>query len=199
MVPSKVEIHAVVEVAIRRDRMWVPLPPEPWPNFVRLSRSTSLDDVALVMGVISSYGRKGDGAASSMAELLADFPCILPGGLAVGSGARQVLPSCCSGLEHWSEWKRVVPEGLSPWTGHDPAPLVEVADDEVRIWSDGAMGEKPTDEVPIVFTLQDFENALVNVEDDLEEFLEPLGTWLGTHASSEANAFVERFRAAFMK
>ena len=198
MVLGKVEIHALVEVAIRKDGLWVALPPEPWPNYVRLRRSSSPDDVAVVMGVVASYGREGHGGPASIADLLAAFPAILPGGLAVVAGDRQVLPSCCCGLENWSEWKRVVPDGSSPWTGHDPAPLVEVGGDEVRIWSDGAMGEKPIDEVPIVFSLPDFGKALAEVERDLEGFLEPLEAWLFVHASRDTSALVERFRTAFV-
>lgn len=80
---SETEIHAVVEVGSRREGLWVQLPAEPWPPFVRLWCFTPPEEVARVVGVVSSYGRADRGAVASVSEVLADFPRILPGGLAV--------------------------------------------------------------------------------------------------------------------
>jgi hypothetical protein len=150
------------------------------------------------MGVMSTYG-KDDTPAASPAALLADFPNALPGGLAVISADREILPSCCCGLESWSEWEKVLVAGHVPWTGHDPAPLVEIVDDKVQVWSDGAMGDKPTNELPILFTCEDFLAAITRVRNDLEGFIAPLDEWLCVHAPSEANDLRQHFRTAFIR
>jgi hypothetical protein len=195
---SKPEIHAVVEVAIRPEGIWVQLPPQPWPDFVRLWQSTTPLEVALLVGVMSSYGRTDGTAASSPEAVIKNFPNVLPGGLAVISSKRKIMPSCCCGLETWPDWKKVVSEGQSPWTGHDPAPLIEVVDDTVRIWSDGGMGEKPTGETPIAFDRRDFVHALEAVSNDLKAFLIPLRSWLHEHAPRQATKLVERFSRRFV-
>ena len=45
--PEKPELHAIVEVRERPGRLWMPLPPKPWPDSVRLSGSTPGEHVAL--------------------------------------------------------------------------------------------------------------------------------------------------------
>src|SRR5262245_32323527 len=62
------EIHAVVEVSIDETGIWVDLPPKPWPTFVRLSAATTKDEVALLLGTLSSYGRWEDDPAQSADE-----------------------------------------------------------------------------------------------------------------------------------
>lgn len=194
----KSEIQAVVEVVIDTKEMWVPLPPEPWPRFVRLSGSTSPEEVALVVGVLSSYGRADQEPAATAGSLCADFPGVLPGGLAVVSSDREIWPGCCSGLERWREWIEFLVDGQSPWTGHDPAPLVEVAGDEVHVWSDGGLlGDKP-DEIPVIFHRDAFAEALAQAGSDLEAFLAPLRAWLDTHAPSDAKEIARCFAKVFL-
>jgi hypothetical protein len=195
---SKPEIHAVVEVAVRTDGIWVELPPEPWPPFVRLCASTSSSDIALLVAVLSSYGHSSGAPAASAQALLDHFPAILPGGLAVVSTDRQIMPSCCCGLETWTEWTRVITLGKSPWTGHDPGPLVEVVGDQIHVWSDGAMGEKPVNETPIVLARTEFVHALEQAGKDLRAFLGPLRRWLGAHAPAQAEKLVGRFEEFFV-
>jgi hypothetical protein len=198
MATSKPEIHAVIEVEIPSFASWALLPPEPWPNFVRLCGATPSSEVALMLAVASLYGRSvetGEGWAQS---LLDHFPRILPGGLAVVSAERLVMPSCCCGLEMWPEWRNVITNGQSPWTGHDPAPLVEVTGAEIHVWSDGGMGTKPIDESPIVFTREEFARALQQAADDLCDFLKPLRRWLDAYTPAHADALVAKFEGAFV-
>jgi hypothetical protein len=119
------ELHVVIEVGARPERLWFEAPPEPWPSFVRLWGSTSEEDVARFVVLVSTYGRSGGEPASSIQDVLDDFPHVLPGGIAVVSDEHAVMPSCCCGLEHWPEWRQFLTTGQSPWTGHDPAPLLE--------------------------------------------------------------------------
>jgi hypothetical protein len=200
MNPSCPEIHAVAELAaVDGNRLWFELPPEPWPHFVRLCRAASEKEVALVVRMLCCYGRPQEEPVQSAEEdLEATFPIALPGGLAVVSGDRLVAPSCCCGLETWHEWQRVLSGGGSPWTGHDPAPLVEVIEGEVRVWLDGALRNKPTAESPLVFTPAQFQKALDKAAADIEGFLYSLRAWLEMKAPDHAEGIAEKFRDAFV-
>lgn len=192
------EIHAVAEVALEKDGIWVDLPAEPWPHFVRLSPAATEEEVALVVGTLSCYGRSEDGPAQSAEALIRTFPEVLPGGLAVVGSTQSVFPSCCCGLETWSEWLKVLYGGGSPWMGHDPAPLVEVLDGHVYVWSDGAMGNKPESESPLVFTSEQFDRAVQRAATDLAGFMLPLNSWLKVHAPRSARAIAQKFENAFV-
>ena len=193
------ELHAVVEVDSLPERLWVPLPPKPWPGFVRLSGSTPVEHVALLVAVVSSYGANSEEPATSVEALLNNFPQILPGGIAVVSSDSVIMPGCCCGLDGWPEWRKVLTEGLSPWTGHDPSPVVEVVGDEIRVWSEGGMSGKRNDEQPIVFERALFAEALGQVSKDLVAFLGPLRSWLNDHGGECAEEFVVRFADSFVR
>src|SRR6187399_2630101 len=193
------ELHAVVQVGAKPDQLWFEPPSEPWPQFVRLWGSATPDDVALFLVVASSYGRTDEEPAASVDDVLSDFPHVLPGGIRVVSDERTVVPSCCCGLENWPDWRRVLTDGESPWTGHDPAPLVEPDKDVVRIWSDGGMGEAPHHEVPIIFPRSAFALAVETVGEDLREFLQPLRAWLDARVSHASAEFISKFDTRFVR
>ncbi|HVZ70743.1 MAG TPA: hypothetical protein VHJ20_00075 [Polyangia bacterium] len=189
----------MVEVAIREEGGWVDLPPKPWPNFVRLSGSASDSDIALLLAVASSYGRGEELTAATPNALFEKFPHVLPGGIAVVASDRSIFPSCCCGLETWPEWTKVVKTGASPWMGHDPSPLVEVVEDGVRVWTDGAMGDKPAGEQPVVFSRAAFAAALDRAIEDLEGFVPLLRRWLGLHAPDRAKGLTAKFKSTFLQ
>jgi hypothetical protein len=192
------KIHAVVEVAARRHGLWFELPSEPWPRFVRLSRATTGEEVALVVGTLCCYGNSQDEPPSSAEALANAFPQALRGGFAVVDQGRTISPSCCCGLETWRDWTRVLSGGGSPWTGHHPSPLVEVLEGNVQLWSDGATGRKPPAESPIVFTSEQFEKAVRRAATDLEGFVFALYAWLEMHAPHQARRISENFRRVFV-
>jgi hypothetical protein len=192
------EIQALAEVAVQKEGLWVDLPAEPWPQFVRLSPATTEEEVALVVGTLSSYGRSQRTPAQSAEDLVKTFPAVLPGGLAVVGSEHTVFPSCCCGLETWSEWLKVLKGGGSPWMGHDPSPLVEVLDGHVYVWSDGALGSKPESESPLVFTSEQFDQAVRRAARDIDGFMLPFKSWLKMHAPRSAHAIAEKFKNAFV-
>lgn len=198
MTESCPKIHAVAEVARPKNELWFELPLEPWPTFVRLSRATTAEEVALVVATLCCYGRSQDGPADSAEALAKKFPAVLPGGFEVSGLGRTISPSCCCGLETWRDWTRVLSGGGSPWTGHDPSPLVEVLDGNVYVWSDGGLGSKPVAESPLKFTSEQFENAVRKAAADLEGFVFPLRAWLDIHAPRQARKVSERFHRVFI-
>jgi hypothetical protein len=126
------------------------------------------------------------------------FPSVLPGGFAVVGSEHTVFPSCCCGLETWSEWLKVLKGGGTPWMGHDPSPLVEVLEGNVYVWSDGALGNKPQAESPLVFTSQQFDHAVHKAAADIGGFMLPLNSWLKMHAARSAYAIAEKFKNTFI-
>lgn len=198
--PSLPELHVVVEIGVRPDQLWFDPPPEPWPQSVRLWAATLEDEVALFLVTASTYGRVGiDSEATSVEQVLADFPRVLPGGVAVVSDERAVMPSCCCGLEHWHDWRKFLVTGHTPWMGHDPTPLLEARDDVVHVWSDRKARAKSAEEAPITFRRSAFELALDAVEQDLRDFLKPLRAWLDIHAPQASADFVSKFAASFIR
>ncbi len=191
------QLQVFVEIGAPPDQTWFEPPAEPWPRFVRLWGSMSADEVALFLVVASTYGST-DEPATSIEAVLADFPQVLPGGIGVVWDQRSVMPSCCCGLEHWTEWQNVLTTGQSPFTGHDPSPLVEVLDDTVQIWSDGAMSEKPSNEIPISFTRPAFGIAVAAAAQDLRDFMHPLRAWLDVRAPQASAKFLSKFAATFL-
>jgi hypothetical protein len=195
---SEPQIHAVVEVAVDDEKTWVNLPPKPWPSFIRLSGQSTANEVAFLVGTLSSYGTSNQTPAKSPEELVRTFPKILPGGFASVDDTQTIYPSCCSGLENWSDWLDVLSSGESPWMGHDPAPFIELVDGRVHIWADGGLGDKPASVASVVFTIAQFESALRRAVADLEEFTIPLCAWLQNHAPQQASLIGKKFKHAFV-
>lgn len=193
----KPEIHAVVEVVFGDVELWFDMPPEPWPFHVRLSRAATDDEIAVIVATLSFYGSPQVERISSAEALASAFPSRLSGGLAVVGDGRTIWPGCCCGLETWQDWGRALHEGESPWTGHDPAPLVEAHEGQVCVWSDGALGSKPKSESPIVFTTAKFEAAIEKVAADIDDFVAVLRNWLQRHAPTHANKIADAFLKEF--
>jgi hypothetical protein len=193
------ELHAVVEVGDAPEVPWLPRPARARSALVRLSGSTSHEETSLVVALLSSYGRGGAQPAGTPAELAATFPTILPGGIAVVSGELQILPGCCCGLESWREWLEVLKSGSCPWTGHDPAPLVECQQGHVLVWNDGGLGDVPAGSVPVRFSRDEFAKSLAEVEEDLHAFAERLRTLLSEATPAFAGEIVHRFQMTFIE
>ena len=150
----------------------------------------------MVVGTLSSYGR--DSTATSAEILAKEFPGVLPGGFAVVDRGRVIAPGCCCGLETWRDWLGVVRTRRSPWMGHDPAPLVEVLEDSVHVWTDGGLTGKPKGESPIVFSRHEFEKSVQLAANDLSEFEDQLRTWLFVHAKRYWKGIANHFRQIFI-
>lgn len=177
---------------------WCPLPPKPWPDVVELSGSSTDDEVALVLLQLATYNRKGEGAPLQPAELLAAEALVLPGGLQASDGARVIGPSCCCGLEGWTEWWLAIDDGSSPWLGHDPSPWLERQDDRFHLWPDEATPERAADS-PIRFTTAELQAQLEQVPATLQGFLARLREVLHACAPAEADALAAVYARTFVR
>jgi hypothetical protein len=159
-------------------------PPWPWPasrrepfSHLPLNGDMAAEDVGLVFGYLVSYNDlRGDTIRAMERSLLDAGPLYLPGGLRIRCGSQEILPACCCGLEGWQDWKRFLATGISPWLGHDPFAWAVLADDAVRVWSDGAHKPAP-DAFFIEFERLRFEAELLRVEENLKAFAVLVERW----------------------
>jgi hypothetical protein len=189
-------LHAVIEAPNEAPSFVSGLPPLPWPSHVRLSGQVGLDEVALVIAQLATYGRAPDPAFADLAGLADNFPVVLPGGLAAISGGIAIYPSCCCGLEGWREWDALLDEGSQPWLGHDPSPWVEVVEEGFVVWPD--QGSSASPDKCIRFSEAGLRFAVVEASRDLREFLQPLRTWVAERAPALADRIVAEFSKNFV-
>ena len=139
---------------------------------VVLSVRMSREDVGTALAAMAQYNNhqevEPDGP-SMLRVLLEQDHLIMAGGLLVRDTRTGVViePGCCQGLEDWRDWRGVL-DGVHPWLGHSPDPLVEIGDGLVRVWPDDRRADGPACEVP----LADLPAHLAVVRQDLLGFLE---------------------------
>jgi hypothetical protein len=180
-------------------------PPWLWPvaarelfSFMPLSGDMSNEDVGLFFGQLVNYNNiEGDDIEALQRCLLDAADIVLPGGVLIRCGDREIDPACCCGLEDWREWEQFLRGGVSPWLGHDPFPWVERAGDVVRVWSDG--GDEPA---PQAFAIE-FEHArfaaeLRRVETVLQAFAERVGRWAADIGFSDPGAIRRKIERRFI-
>ncbi len=193
-------LQAVVESPTAAPTFLSRLPAKPWPSHVRLSIATTAEHVSLVVAQLAIYGHgQEDAKPHDLATLLADFPGVAPGGLAVVEGERVVFPSCCCGLERWRDWEALLTTGDAPWLGHDPSPWIELRGDDVLVWPDGGLGESCDSLTPITLSRSRLQSAIVQVEQDLTGFLQPLEEYCRVLGGALAREFCEAFAEAFVR
>jgi hypothetical protein len=192
-------LHAVVGT-------WNPTSTPPWEvdmlppdGFTRLHGGMADAQVGAVVYVLAAYNNVsvGDDACGAVRAIV-DAPILkLPGGLAVRRGGLSIAPSCCTGLEDWRDWESLVPDRLSPWMGHDPAPWLQWREGVIRVWSDGGLDVSVPDAEWMEFPADDFPRLMEDVRRDLREFLPRLREWARAHCPEHADALAERFDATF--
>ena len=189
------QLYAVIECPMEAPAFVGHVGPRPWPGFVRLSGWSPDHEVALVVAQLARYGH-GGGGPTSIEGLVADFPHVVPGGLAAVDGPEAVHPSCCCGLESWRDWYQLLNDGQSPWLGHDPSPWVEKRNEQFLVWPDGGLGEAAVGELhPIRFSKHALATSLAAAERDLGAFAGRLRDWASVLAPAYAQALIDGFRA----
>lgn len=126
----------VVEVGRRSTTpFWCPLPPDPWPRWVKLWGKSTDDEIALTLYELSLPIGPGEPATPS--QLVERGPRAgLSGGLAAFDGQRSAYPGCCCWLNGWRDWEKGLTSGRHPWLGHDPDPWIERRGRRIYIWPD---------------------------------------------------------------
>ncbi|WP_370937629.1 hypothetical protein [Amycolatopsis sp. cg13] len=131
--------------------------------------------------------RPADELGSFLHGLLTVDTLFASGGLRVtdtASGA--LLPGCCSGLEDWREWNRVLEIGGQAWFGHDPTPCAERRGDLVRLTVDAERSDSPVIELPAAA----LQRLLAAVENDLVVFLALATEWAARNLPGCASSVI---------
>jgi len=115
----------------------------------------------------------------------------LHGGLGIlDGGILEITPGCCCGLEDWRDLL-TIPEGDSPWMGHDPNPSCTFAEDRIRF-----VGDAETEDY-IEMSLHDVVDDLRQFHVTLERFISSLKAWLLKLGVTEIAAFMRKFDNSF--
>ncbi|MFI0721519.1 hypothetical protein [Streptomyces sp. NPDC021224] len=183
-------VSPVLETPEVRDFPFWPVAGFPPYTFAPLSGRMTGPEVGSALAMLADYNaRAGDGDYPTDAEglirgLLETEKILAPGGLRLHDTATgvSVLPGCCCGLEDWREWL-AVPDGASPWLGHDPSPHVEHAPGLVRVWPDTPAKTAR----PLHFPPSALPPLLHAVQRDLRGFLSLAVRWAVHHVPSLAD------------
>ncbi|WP_278262282.1 hypothetical protein [Nocardia sp. AG03] len=128
--------------------------------------------------------RPADPVDSFLHGLLTVDALYIPGGLRVTDTTTGVVfvPGCCSGLEDWHGWYRVLEGSVPVWFGHDPDPRAERCGDTVRLTTDGEQSDSPVIEV----SATELRQLLDGAERDLLGFLGLVQEWAERQLSDQA-------------
>lgn len=191
------ELKPVVEAPMETSPFWCPLPQRPWESLVVLGGSSTDEEVGLVLLQLATYNCHEKTSPLSPGELMKETSLVLPGGLLARADGRSVAPSCCSGLENWTEWQVALSDGSSPWMGHDPSPWLEVQDDYFYLWPDTELPADERDTLAIRFSRSELHEQLSLVAKELVAFTrrvrEVVAYAVPDHSHGVAMAFERSF------
>ncbi|WP_308120775.1 hypothetical protein [Paractinoplanes bogorensis] len=154
----------------------------PWPvaemaagSWLELAADCTDRQIGLFVAALADVASPG-GRDEVVDTLVAEECLIVPGGLRLTDTVTgmAVVPGCCAGLEDWRDWVRAL-DGESPWLGHDPGPVIEFADDGLRVWQKGDHG-RPAGASVFVHRLE-LVDLLRSVHRDLVGFLAAVDAW----------------------
>ena len=138
-------------------------------SWIRLSSEMTEQEIGSIVAQLVQYDQLEFSEDSHLVldRILTAESLILPGGIQAILGDQTIDPSCCCGLETWRKWQAFLTTGNSPWLGHDPSPWVEANHEQIRIWSDGGLGESTQNALRIDVSRSTFRQAVQNVEQAL--------------------------------
>lgn len=142
------------------------------PHIAYLSRNSSPEDVSIFLTVLCGMNDIEINQEPRMVikKLIKLEDVALSGGISFEGQGKEIVPSCCCGLEQWNEVSEAVSSKKDPWLGHDPFPSIQYDADNVRIWSDdyfGVMKSEPPTELEkqnMFFVEYSYKNLIEQLE-----------------------------------
>ena len=193
-------MQAVIEAPYYEDEFICPWQVPEFKPFERVYLHGKMTDteIGLVFATIAEYNniKLVNNKQIISEQILEAQMLIAPGGIEVSQGKNTISPSCCCGLESWREWTDFLTTGNSPWLGHDPSPWLEIHNDLVYIWSDGGL-DPVNNAFHIDVSISDFQTALAIVEQDLQDFLLRLKSWLQTIGFTQSDKLCQKMDECF--
>jgi hypothetical protein len=198
---SPFQLQAVIEAPYFQGEFLCPWDvPEFEPlSLIRLSGEMNYPEIGLVFAQLVEYNHLDLSGERQviLKQVVEAESLILPGGIQVVCGNKIISPSCCCGLETWTEWQDFLKTGESPWLGHDPSPWVERRDDIIRIWSDGGLSESVQNAFHIDIPYSAFREGLIMIEKDLQAFLFCIDSWAQEIGFEQPNSLLQKFYQCF--
>ena len=198
---SSFQLQAVVEAPHLQEEFAYPwdlqtLEPFSW---IRLSGEMTEQEIGSIVAQLVQYNQLEFSEDSHLVldRILTAETLILPGGIQSVFGDQIIDPSCCCGLETWREWQAILTTGHSPWLGHDPSPWVEANNEQIRIWSDGGLGESTQNALRIDISRSTFRQTVQNVEQDLQNFLSCVESWAQTIGFKQSTDLSQKINNCF--
>ncbi|MEK3744132.1 hypothetical protein NST23_15730 [Brevibacillus sp. FSL K6-0770] len=201
--------HPLVKAVIKEPYYEVPK----WLNtklsitdYVVLSGEATNDEVDMFIATLLGYnGVRIEGKPQEVIEnLIKETDVIIGGGILFADETKQILPSCCSGLEAWRDVLQGVIEQTSPWMGHDPSPCMTFSEGKVRVWSDDCLEKESKNHKRnelhfIEYGRKNLIAQLNKVEQDLLHFAQaPLYNRISMFDQRLASKLAEKFKEWFI-
>ncbi|MEK3885855.1 hypothetical protein [Paenibacillus sp. PL2-23] len=159
-------------------------------EFLCLSAESSSHDVELFLTHLFGYMdiNVEQSLLLSFNELFEQDYIALSGGVAFFADENNyILPSCCCGLEDYSNAIDSIINKQSPWMGHDPAPGLTYNNNQVYVWPDDPESSI-SNKYFIEFSYQELKENLEKTSKEIKGFIEgPLYCWIVKENSEIAN------------
>lgn len=175
-------------------------------EFIILSADSRSEDVELFLILLFGYNHIDEKPSfeDSFHELFKEEYVVISGGIGFFLDPNtKILPSCCCGLEDWSEVYQSVRNRTSPWLGHDPSPGITYQEQTVRVWADDP------ESIPegmrqgtffIDYKYEELVHSLEQTKKDLSDFVHgPLHHWMNRRNRSVANKMTQKMLAWFIE
>lgn len=172
-------------------------------KYTKLDAESSEEDVVLFLILLFGYNNINvkQSLEESFNELFKEEGVVLSGGIGFFEENNVILPSCCCGLEDWSEVYDSVRNKTSPWLGHDPNPGITYSDNRVKVWPDAPDRSTVTQELR--FIEYEYEELLRSLEKTKEELIgfirEPLFRWVNDRSEKIAVEMMRKMDEWFLR
>ncbi|MFK4300596.1 hypothetical protein ABH892_000695 [Paenibacillus sp. RC254] len=172
-------------------------------EIISLSPQSSEQDVELFLILLFGYNHINieQSFCLSFNELLQQEEVAISGGIAFFEDeSKYILPSCCCGLEDFSNVIYSISNKQSPWMGHDPTPGITYIGDQAYVWPDDQETLDSNVYFPIQFSYKELIDSLDKTRKEIQGFIEgPLHKWINKRDKEIAGTMRDRMKQWIMK
>lgn len=166
-------------------------------EYMCLSSESSSHDVELFLTHLFGYMNINveHTLLISFNELFEQDYIALSGGVAFFADEHNfILPSCCCGLEDYSNVIDSIINKQSPWMGHDPSPGLIYNNNQVYVWPDDPESSISREKF-IEFSYEELKENLDKTSKEIKGFIDgPLYYWIAKENSEIAVAMNEKMK-----
>ncbi|ASR46590.1 hypothetical protein B4V02_07825 [Paenibacillus kribbensis] len=172
-------------------------------EIIFLSAESSEQDVELFLILLFGYNHINieQSFCLSFNELLKQEEVVISGGIAFFEDeSKYILPSCCCGLEDFSNVIDSILNKQSPWMGHDPTPVITYIGDQVCVWQDDQETIDSNVNFHIQYSHKELIDSLNKTRKEIQGFIEgPLYEWINKRDKEIAGTMRDRMKQWIMK